>query len=327
MGSRNSGVAYMDVSADWSPRLHPGKADRRPQGPDVGLPGRDPGTGRRPGRRLQQPLRVRRRPDRLLACWAIRARTSGPTTSSGRPGRGSRSKTTISFPSGLQMDGGSRSLPTAKDAWPSTGSPVTAAEKPRGCSARPTGSTGPTSWSPDSRHLAVEVAPNRGAAADIWILSLEEGQSSEFLSTEHDVSMPAFSPDGRWIAYQSDETGRHEIYVRPFPGPGGRWQLSGPGRRGAVLVAGWIPGLLLERWEGLGRGRRRQRRGLPCRKAAGLRGESPPAVLRAELRGRSLGRAVSVLSGGGGRGGIRSGSRRRGDQLVRRAPPAPLMGR
>ena len=35
-----------------------------------------------------------------------------------------------------------------------------------------------------------------------------------------------FSPDGRWLAYDSDESGRFEVYVRPFPGPGGRWQVS-----------------------------------------------------------------------------------------------------
>jgi hypothetical protein len=35
-----------------------------------------------------------------------------------------------------------------------------------------------------------------------------------------------FSPDGRWLAYTSDETGRPEVYVRPFPGPGGKWQIS-----------------------------------------------------------------------------------------------------
>ncbi len=39
-------------------------------------------------------------------------------------------------------------------------------------------------------------------------------------------SYPAFSPDGRWLAYQSNETGAAEIYVRPFPGPGGKWQVS-----------------------------------------------------------------------------------------------------
>ena len=38
-----------------------------------------------------------------------------------------------------------------------------------------------------------------------------------------------FSPDGRWIAYVSNESGRNEIYVRPFPGPGGKWQVSADG--------------------------------------------------------------------------------------------------
>ena len=38
-----------------------------------------------------------------------------------------------------------------------------------------------------------------------------------------------FAPDGRWIAYYSDESGRNEIFVRPFPGPGGKWQISTAG--------------------------------------------------------------------------------------------------
>ena len=38
-----------------------------------------------------------------------------------------------------------------------------------------------------------------------------------------------FSPDGRWIAYQSYESGRNEVFVRPFPGPGGKWQISTTG--------------------------------------------------------------------------------------------------
>jgi len=41
--------------------------------------------------------------------------------------------------------------------------------------------------------------------------------------------IPAFSPDGRWVAYLSDESGRQEIYVRPFPGPGGKMQISTEG--------------------------------------------------------------------------------------------------
>jgi Tol biopolymer transport system component len=47
-----------------------------------------------------------------------------------------------------------------------------------------------------------------------------------FLQTAFDERMGQFSPDGRWVAYQSNESGRYEIYVRPFPGPGGQWQVS-----------------------------------------------------------------------------------------------------
>ncbi len=44
-------------------------------------------------------------------------------------------------------------------------------------------------------------------------------------STFHNYD-PSLSPDGRWMAYMSDESGRFEVYVRPYPGPGGRWQVS-----------------------------------------------------------------------------------------------------
>jgi len=83
-----------------------------------------------------------------------------------------------------------------------------------------------TSWSPDGRHLAVVA---ESPEPDIRILSLEEDKSVEFLATEHKESNAAFSPDGRWIAYESDESSRDEIYVRPFPGPGGKWQVSADG--------------------------------------------------------------------------------------------------
>jgi serine/threonine-protein kinase len=41
--------------------------------------------------------------------------------------------------------------------------------------------------------------------------------------------VPRFSPDGRWLAYVSNESGRYEIYVQPYPGPGGKWQISTEG--------------------------------------------------------------------------------------------------
>jgi eukaryotic-like serine/threonine-protein kinase len=89
----------------------------------------------------------------------------------------------------------------------------------------------PTDWSNDGKYIAYfTVNPN-----DIWILPINpSGQGNEqkpfvFLQTEFNESRATFSPDGRWIAYQSDESGRDEIYIRPFPGPGGKWQVSTAG--------------------------------------------------------------------------------------------------
>ena len=50
-----------------------------------------------------------------------------------------------------------------------------------------------------------------------------------FVNTRFDEQQGVFSPDGKWVAYQSDESGRFEIYVRPFPAPGGQSQVSGDG--------------------------------------------------------------------------------------------------
>jgi len=56
-----------------------------------------------------------------------------------------------------------------------------------------------------------------------------------FVGTPFPEFYPAFSPDGRWLAYQSDESGTVEVYVRPFRGPGGRWQIS----KGGGVVPVW----------------------------------------------------------------------------------------
>jgi serine/threonine-protein kinase len=50
-----------------------------------------------------------------------------------------------------------------------------------------------------------------------------------FLRTPFNEAAPQFSPDGNWLAYVSDESGRKEIYVQPYPGPGGKWQISTEG--------------------------------------------------------------------------------------------------
>jgi len=86
----------------------------------------------------------------------------------------------------------------------------------------------PMSWSPDGQLLAfMEVNPTSGY--DIWVLRLSDRKAQPFLRTPFNESSPRFSPDGRWLAYISDESGRYEVYVQPYPGPGGKWQISTEG--------------------------------------------------------------------------------------------------
>jgi hypothetical protein len=61
----------------------------------------------------------------------------------------------------------------------------------------------------------------------VWVLPLAgDSKPRPFVQTEFNETYPVFSPDGRWVAYSSAESGRNEIYVVPFPGPGGKWQVS-----------------------------------------------------------------------------------------------------
>jgi len=84
------------------------------------------------------------------------------------------------------------------------------------------------SWSPDGATLAlVEGHPDTGW--DIFLLDLKSRRTTAFLNSPTDEAFPEFSPDGRWMAYASDESGRMEVYVRPFPGPGGKWLISQEG--------------------------------------------------------------------------------------------------
>jgi serine/threonine-protein kinase len=110
----------------------------------------------------------------------------------------------------------------------------------------------PGSLSPDGRLLAfAEVNPATGY--DIWIMQMGDPSPSSgqapsassgqvpsagsgqvrkaqpFLRTPFNESVPVFSPDGRWLVYTSDESGRFEIYVQTYPGPGGKWQISTEG--------------------------------------------------------------------------------------------------
>lgn len=86
----------------------------------------------------------------------------------------------------------------------------------------------PTSWSPDGRLLAfTEIGPIGGA--DIWVLDVRTGARRAVVRTPHDETWARFSPDGRSIAYMSNESGRWEVYVRPASGDGNAVRLSSDG--------------------------------------------------------------------------------------------------
>ena len=86
----------------------------------------------------------------------------------------------------------------------------------------------PRSWSPDGQLLAFHEN-NPITKKDIWVLRLSDHKAEPFLRTPFSEGGPVFSPDGHWLAYISDESGRQEIFVQPYPGPGGKWQISTEG--------------------------------------------------------------------------------------------------
>ena len=89
----------------------------------------------------------------------------------------------------------------------------------------------PDDWSRDGRYIIEEMGPNPGTGYDIWVLPLTPDKSGErkpfpYLKTEFNERFAKLSPDGRWLAYSSDETKRFEVYVQTFPTPGGQQQIS-----------------------------------------------------------------------------------------------------
>ena len=103
---------------------------------------------------------------------------------------------------------------------------------------------GPYSFSPDGQRLAF-AEQSANTRLDLWTLPLDvsdpehpkPGKPELFLRTPFDEMEPAFSPDGRWIAYSSDESGRNEVYVRPFSGGA----PSGSGKLQISTGGGWHP--------------------------------------------------------------------------------------
>jgi len=81
----------------------------------------------------------------------------------------------------------------------------------------------PTDWSRDGKHLLYQRGP------DLWSLTFPELRPTQFLKAVSTLKNGRFSPDGKWVAYSSNESGRWEIYVTSFPEGHGKWQVSNAG--------------------------------------------------------------------------------------------------
>jgi Tol biopolymer transport system component len=87
----------------------------------------------------------------------------------------------------------------------------------------------PTDWSPDGRFILFRVL-DANSNFELWVVPLTgDGKPIPFVRTASGASDGQFSPDGRWVAYSSNDSGTWEIYVAPFPGPGGNWKISTAG--------------------------------------------------------------------------------------------------
>ena len=91
----------------------------------------------------------------------------------------------------------------------------------------------PTSWSSDGRFILYSTGAFGIGNSDIWVLPMAGDPAtrkpSPLLQTPFNELRGRFSPDGRWVAYVSNETGSNEVYVTHFPGPAGKWPISSGG--------------------------------------------------------------------------------------------------
>ena len=87
----------------------------------------------------------------------------------------------------------------------------------------------PTDWSRDGKFILYQMTDSKTGKRDLWVLPMGDRQPRPFLQSEFDEFLGKFSPDGRWVAYSSGESGRYEVYVQSFPTPGDKRQISASG--------------------------------------------------------------------------------------------------
>ena len=112
----------------------------------------------------------------------------------------------------------------------------------------------PFPWSFTSDGTRLGYLESGKGGYDLWTLPLEgdpvsgirAGKPEVFLNSDFDERYASFSPDGRWLAYASNETGTSEVYVRPFPDKGGKWQVSNVGGAAYPMWSRTAPELFFE---------------------------------------------------------------------------------
>ena len=84
----------------------------------------------------------------------------------------------------------------------------------------------PYGFTPDDKTLIFNQNATRGGVGTIYWMHVGDKEGKAVFASEFSNRLPDLSSDGKWITYASNETGRIEVYVRPFPGPGGKWAVS-----------------------------------------------------------------------------------------------------
>ena len=187
------------------------------------------------------------RSGRLRGRVAVAGRFAGGREHPGSVARDSRdSGSSISRAaraSGLRSIAETTSRPSGRGRAATAWCSAHAAKGPSICTRSPRAAAAPKScllqdplgkfashWSADGRFITYIGGGGIIVRSDLWVLPLSRrSQAVSVSDTTFVESQGQFSPDGRWMAYMSNESGRQEVYVRPFPGPGDKWLVSSAG--------------------------------------------------------------------------------------------------